>query len=93
MDLSIDKALKRLSDKEMIHTFRNPCGILLGAGWPRDELIKAIEIYGGAELTGEEASSMNHGMAIEYKDDWLFIETVDNDINQNSIDIKQKDGE
>ena len=82
MDLNIDEAIKRLPNKEEIHTFDNSCGFLLGADWSREELIKAIKAYGGAELTGEAATLMNHGMAIEYEDDWLFIETVDNEVNQ-----------
>lgn len=85
MDLSVDEAIKRLPDKDEIHTFKNPFGgFLFGFDFSREELIKAIRAYGGAMLTGEEATSRGHGMAIEWEGDRLFIETLENEIDQPS---------
>jgi hypothetical protein len=68
------EALAMLPDKKSIHTFRNSDIALIGADWTRKEIIEMMDIY-DFELTGEQATSMGHGMAFKDELGWLFIET------------------
>jgi len=71
--LTFDAAVALLPDGEYIHTFRNPGGMLLGADLPRDSILEIIK-ENGAELSGELATRMGHGLAV-YDGKWLFIAT------------------
>jgi hypothetical protein len=78
-------AIAMIPDQEMIHTFRNPgIGMLVGADWDRQELIKLIK-NSKVELSGPEAASMKHGLVLKDEYGYLFIETKDstNVINEN----------
>lgn len=75
--LTLEQAIEMLPDKEYIHTFINPLNpfsTLVGAGAKREEIINDIKKY-GSELTGEVATSMNHGMAYHNRERWIFVET------------------
>lgn len=72
--LSVADAVSMLPDGERIHTFRSGGRVLVGADWPRAELVAAIEEH-GAELSGEMATAMQHGICLFDHVGWLFIET------------------
>lgn len=72
-----DDAVKRLRANGPIHTFRQGGGLMLvGADWPREELLAAMMAAPAIEETGKLASSMGHGLAIMDGHGWLFIETL-----------------
>lgn len=79
VDLTYEEAVGMLPDGDKIHTFRNaPPGVLIGADWDREDIIKAIADH-GAELSGETATRTGHGMVIFTGErtikDALFVET------------------
>ncbi|MEN6312754.1 MAG: hypothetical protein ABFD25_00745 [Clostridiaceae bacterium] len=72
--LSPADAIALLPDGEYIHTFRQAGPTLIGADWERNDMIKALNKY-EAEVTGEQAQAMNHGMAFCDDYGWVFVET------------------
>jgi hypothetical protein len=76
--LTPEQATAMLSDDDQIHTFRQSIGgVLLGADWDRDDLVKAIDVAENRELSGEQATKMHHGLCITDNHGPLFIETKD----------------
>lgn len=76
--ITADEAIQLLPDSDIVHTFRNPSGIMLGADWSKKSVIEAINKYQDAlQLTGSMARGMGHGIAL-FDDDILFIETDKN---------------
>lgn len=76
--LSPDEVNEMLPQKEYIHTFRNPiAGTIIGADYRREALIELVKKVGVAELSGVQASSLGHGIALQDTHGWLFIETAD----------------
>lgn len=71
--LELEEAMKMIPNTDTIHVFRNPNGMLIGADWSREEVIDLIKQY-GAELSGEQATRMGHGLAVN-DGAWCFIET------------------
>jgi hypothetical protein len=73
--LTFDEAVAMLPDGEEIHTFRSSVpNLLVGAHWPRAELICYLR-NSHIELSGPSATSMGHRIAAKERDEWLFIET------------------
>lgn len=69
-------AVSMLPDGELIHTFMSPApGVLLGADWERESILKAFEIR--VELAGPMAAGMDHKLCFfhEPAHDWVFVET------------------
>lgn len=77
--LSFDQAVALLPDGDEVHTFLNPGGILVGANWPREKILEVIKEH-GAEVSGDQAQRMKHGIVItQYGSHGpLFIETKSN---------------
>lgn len=75
MLIPIDQAIELLPDGEYIHTFRNPGGMLVGADWPKVDLVEAMRCASGIARTGAMAQSLKHGLAIDHNGSLLFIET------------------
>lgn len=73
--ISAEQALAMLPDKPRIHTFRYSAVALIGADWDREEIVALIK-KSKPELTGEAATGMGHGLAVEDKHGFLFIETI-----------------
>jgi len=74
--INIDEAINMLPDGGNIHTFRNPsAGMMIGADWNRDDIIEAMNKH-GVGLSGEQAKAMDHGLVLEDKSGFLFIETT-----------------
>lgn len=71
--LTYEEAEQMLPDSETVHTFRQAGFGLLGANWSRSEILTAIKEF-GAELSGEHATNMNHGLVV-HDHSYLFIET------------------
>ena len=73
--LKPDEAIAMLSDAEYIHTFRQSMdGALIGADWARQDIMDALKKY-TAELTGEHAQALKHGIAFCDNHGWVFVET------------------
>ena len=75
--LTREEAIELLPTDKYVHTFRQGVGpgmMLLGADCERGKLVKAIEEF-GAELSGETATSMGHGIVLQDSTGLLFIET------------------
>lgn len=72
--VSYDDALKVLPTKSKVHTFRSSPGMLIGADWDREDVLSAIRKF-GCELSGSQATHMNHGLVL-FDPKPLFIETV-----------------
>ncbi len=85
--LTKEQAINMLPNKEMIHTFRQGGPTLIGADWDKKDLIEAINKY-EVELTGEQARSMGHGMALYDEHGWLFIETKKEDKKEINLDTE-----
>lgn len=74
-ELTVEQALRAIPDGECVHTFRNPGGMLVGADWGRAEIEAAIRATDAIVLTGPMARGMGHGLAINYDDRPLYIQT------------------
>lgn len=73
--VSVDQALAMLPDDEKIHTFMQAGFTLIGADWDRNELVDLITGAKVRKLTGGNARSMGHGLAVPHANTWLFIAT------------------
>ncbi len=70
-----EQAVAMLPEGDPIHTFRQAGNVLLGADWPREDIIDLMRDK-TVEKTGEIATRMGHGLAVqENVRDWLFIAT------------------
>lgn len=75
--ITFDAAAKLLPSKKMLHTFRQSAGgMLLGADSDRAELVALLQDADEIHVTGAQAQSMGHGLAVRDSLGWLFIETV-----------------
>lgn len=74
--ITAEQAISALSNDESIHTFRNPRGMLIGADWSREELVKALQEAGpeSIEIGGESCMKMDHGLIL-HSGGPLFIES------------------
>ena len=73
-----DTAIAALPDGDDVHTFmQGGTGMLLGADWSREDIAAALRKAERIDVTGDQAQSMRHGLAIRHPraDAWLFIET------------------
>ena len=73
--LSYEEAVAMLPEGKKIHTFRNTTGILIGADWTRSQILKVLKKF-KPELSGPEATNMNHGIVLFDEVGVLFIETL-----------------
>ena len=74
--ISLEAAIKRLPDGDMVHTFRQGGPCLIGADHERGRLIEAMQSAPAIEVTGPQAQAMNHGLCIFDEHGPLFIETA-----------------
>jgi hypothetical protein len=78
--IGFDDAVSALPDGDDVHTFmQGGANMLIGADWPRDEIIDALRGADRIDVTGEQAQSIRHGLAIVHprvSDAYLFIETA-----------------
>lgn len=66
-------AVKEDGEDRRVHCFLNPgVGVLLGADWDEEQVFDAIREH-GAEVAGEAAQRMRHGIAVRAHDGaWFF---------------------
>lgn len=69
--LTVEQAVSILPDGDKVHTFLG----FIGADWSRPTLLAAIATSKMLTYTGDTATGMGHGLAIENKDRWLFVAT------------------
>lgn len=72
--LTLEQAETMLPDKRGIHTFRQAGPVLIGTDWPRADVLELFRSY-TPELSGENATRMGHGIAVQDNRGWLFVET------------------
>lgn len=68
------EAKKRLTSGPMVHTFRQSGFTMLGADWPKKDVLAIMKKHEISE-TGPMAQGMNHGLAITDDRGHLFIAT------------------
>ncbi len=78
--ITVDEAINLLPEGDYIHTFFNMPFGLLGADWSREDIINKFKSSDKIELTGEQARSLGHGLAVYNNDtkkqsEILFVET------------------
>lgn len=75
--VSYKKARKKLPKTKRIHTFRVVGPIRLGCDIDKKRLKKMMKKFKKTlEITGPNAQSMNHGLALIDETGALFIETI-----------------
>lgn len=72
--LTLEEAQELLPEGDAIHTFLQTGNMLIGAGWSRHMVIDAIKEH-GIELSGEQATKMNHGLVLWDGKRNVFIQT------------------
>lgn len=72
----LDEALAMLPGGDEIHTFRGGGGIMIGADWPRDNLIEAMKSAKEIEFSGPMAASMGHKLCFKDEHGFVFVQTV-----------------
>jgi hypothetical protein len=80
VELTPEQALAMLPEGEIVHTFRNPDGMMLGADWGRAAVEEEIRNAERRELAGDMATRMGHGLVLfpkdaQYQRDLLFVAT------------------
>lgn len=94
MTIGYDAALAFLKPRGAIHTFRTGSGMLVGADWSRASILEALKVAPEIQVTGDTAQSMGHGLAIQDKHGWVFIETTSRtDEAVASATLDSSDGE
>lgn len=77
--ITYEEAVGLLPDGETVHTFLNEPFGLIGADWPREEVLDKLRGSEVIELTGPGARGLGHGIAAYNKGtaqrDIVFIET------------------
>jgi len=74
--LSREEVDSKLIEGEYVHTFKQGGLALLGCDWKRDDILKLVDNGNKAELSGEMATNMGHGIVVWDGDSPLFCETV-----------------
>jgi hypothetical protein len=73
--LTYDDAVALLPDGDEIRTFLDGGLALIGADWPRADVLALLESTERREVTGPAAQAMGHGLAAFRDGDPVFIET------------------
>ncbi|HMJ16597.1 MAG TPA: hypothetical protein VK524_34520 [Polyangiaceae bacterium] len=70
-------AVKGDGDDRRVHCFLNPgVGVLIGADWDEGQVLDAFREH-GAEVAGDAAMKMRHGVAVRARDGAWFFATRD----------------
>jgi hypothetical protein len=73
--LSYDQAVAMLEDGDGdVHVFMNPAGMLIGADWRREQVLKMLKV-GKCELGGEMCKKMGHGLVCAHQGKYHFVQT------------------
>lgn len=62
-----EKALEMIGEKEEVHVFRNPSGMLIGADWPMKEIRELLDNAKTIEIGGASCRSMGHPLVVQAK--------------------------
>lgn len=63
-----EQLIDLLPPGNMVHTFLDSSGMLIGADWSREKIVNAIERAAYFGLTGDRARAMEHGIYCEHPD-------------------------
>lgn len=72
--LTFEEAEAMLADGDLVHTMRSAGNLVIGADWPRADLLAAMREAPSIQLAGPAATQMGHGLAVQV-DGWLFVKT------------------
>jgi hypothetical protein len=72
--ITSEQAEAMIPDAEYIHTFRQGGPCLIGADLERSKLLESFRKY-KVELSGEQATKMNHGIVFMDEHGPCFVET------------------
>lgn len=92
-----EEALSVLDDD--LHVFLNTSvGVILGAGWSKEQIEEAIEKAVRIEIAGEQAKAMKHGIAVTVKKDeddtyYAFISTNMEKLEKLEKEMKERHGD
>ena len=78
--LTPEQAIAMLPEGDLVHTFRNPGGMMPGADWSRAAIEEEIRKAERRELAGGMAKATGHELVLfpkgaKYQRDLLFIAT------------------
>jgi len=83
--ITFDQAVSLLNDGEIIHTFRNGPGMLLGVDYNRNGILSLMKKHESTlEIGGEKCRKFEHGVVLNDGTGNLFIET--NEAKLNAFD-------
>ncbi len=72
--LTKDQAIDLIGgEKEYVHSFKNPNGMLIGCDVSWKEFLQKIEYAEVIEKAGEQATSMNHPLCLTINGKYEFI--------------------
>lgn len=75
--LTVEQAIAMLPQKELVHVFRNPSGMLVGADWRRADAEELVRRSRERRTAGPMASALGHGLAVRAENGrTLFVETA-----------------
>lgn len=74
VSLTFEEAVAMLPDAAEIHTFLSGGMAMIGAAWDREDILDLLRT-GRPELSGDLATSMNHGLVAWRGSQPVFIET------------------
>jgi hypothetical protein len=78
-----EQAANCLNEGAEIHTFVNPSGMLIGADWRREIVIKTFAEADKIEIGGDQCRKMKHGLVVHRKGGGLlFVEANEEKINE-----------
>lgn len=69
-----EKALEMIGEKEKVHVFMNPTGMLIGADWSMTEIKSLIENAETLEIGGDMCQRMKHPIVATLLKKHHFIE-------------------
>ena len=72
--ITFDQAVSMLPDGDTVHTFLQAGFGLIGADWPRENILADFEKY-EVELTGPAATAMDHGLGFHDGKHFVFVAT------------------
>lgn len=64
-------------EREYIHAFKNPNGMLVGADWDWKTFLSELDSADEIVHAGEAATQMKHPLAVRKNDRWTFFERVE----------------
>ncbi len=89
--LNKEEAISLLKNDEIIHTFRNPAGILLGCDNDRSTILEMINNAKSLQIGGSGCRNSKHALVLEERNgNMLFVETDEQKVNEIDPILEKK---